>query len=98
MIDMFKYYDTYTRSRRISTYFSWNSIEVFDVFGAVRTGCGKSQTSRRIVELLMEAGLKVVYPMKIGTPIYMCDGRYYIEEISIKDNSTHKSILLQRYC
>jgi hypothetical protein len=60
MIDMFKYYDTYTRSRRISTYFSWNSIEVFDVFGAVRTGCGKSQTSRRIVELLMEAGLKVV--------------------------------------
>ena len=28
--------------------------------GAVRTGCGKSQTSRRIVEILMETGLKVV--------------------------------------
>ncbi len=37
--------------------------------GAVRTGCGKSQTSRRIVELLMEAGLKVVairHPMPYG--------------------------------
>lgn len=30
------------------------------------------------------------YPMEIGTPIYMQDGRYYIEEISIKDNSIHK--------
>ena len=27
--------------------------------GAVRTGCGKSQTSRRIIELLMEKDLKV---------------------------------------
>ena len=37
--------------------------------GAVRTGCGKSQTSRRIVELLMEEGLKVVavrHPMPYG--------------------------------
>ena len=37
--------------------------------GAVRTGCGKSQTSRRIVELLMEQGLKVVairHPMPYG--------------------------------
>ncbi len=37
--------------------------------GAVRTGCGKSQTSRRIIELLMEAGLKVVairHPMPYG--------------------------------
>lgn len=36
---------------------------------AVRTGCGKSQTSRRIVELLMEQGLKVVairHPMPYG--------------------------------
>ena len=34
--------------------------------GAVRTGCGKSQTSRRIIEILMAKGLKVVairYPM-----------------------------------
>ncbi len=37
--------------------------------GAVRTGCGKSQTSRRIVELLMEHSLKVVavrHPMPYG--------------------------------
>jgi len=37
--------------------------------GAVRTGCGKSQTSRRIVEILMEKGLKVVairHPMPYG--------------------------------
>jgi len=37
--------------------------------GATRTGCGKSQTSRRIVELLMKQGLKVVairHPMPYG--------------------------------
>jgi predicted GTPase len=37
--------------------------------GAVRTGCGKSQTSRRIIEHLMEKGLKVVairHPMPYG--------------------------------
>lgn len=37
--------------------------------GATRTGCGKSQTSRRVVELLMEQGLKVVairHPMPYG--------------------------------
>jgi predicted GTPase len=37
--------------------------------GAVRTGCGKSQTSRRLIELLMEKGLKVVavrHPMPYG--------------------------------
>lgn len=37
--------------------------------GAIRTGCGKSQTSRRIIELLMEKGLKVVairHPMPYG--------------------------------
>ncbi len=37
--------------------------------GAVRTGCGKSQTSRRIIELLMEKNLKVVairHPMPYG--------------------------------
>ena len=37
--------------------------------GATRTGCGKSQTSRRIVEILMEQGLKVVairHPMPYG--------------------------------
>lgn len=37
--------------------------------GAVRTGCGKSQTSRRVIELLMAKGLRVVairHPMPYG--------------------------------
>lgn len=37
--------------------------------GAVRTGCGKSQTSRKVIETLMEQGLKVVairHPMPYG--------------------------------
>ena len=36
---------------------------------AVRTGCGKSQTSRRVIEILMARGLKVVavrHPMPYG--------------------------------
>jgi len=37
--------------------------------GAVRTGCGKSQTSRRVIEILMKMRLKVVairHPMPYG--------------------------------
>lgn len=37
--------------------------------GAVRTGCGKSQTSRKVIETLMNKGLKVVairHPMPYG--------------------------------
>jgi len=37
--------------------------------GAVRTGCGKSQTSRKVIEYLMKKGLKVVavrHPMPYG--------------------------------
>jgi predicted GTPase len=37
--------------------------------GAIRTGCGKSQTSRRVIEILMKMGLKVVavrHPMPYG--------------------------------
>ena len=37
--------------------------------GAVRTGCGKSQTSRRVAEVLMAQGLKVIairHPMPYG--------------------------------
>lgn len=36
---------------------------------SIRTGCGKSQTSRRVIELLMDYGLKVVavrHPMPYG--------------------------------
>src|SRR6056297_1573804 len=37
--------------------------------GAIRTGCGKSQTSRKVIETLMDKGLKVVairHPMPYG--------------------------------
>ena len=37
--------------------------------GAIRTGCGKSQTSRKVIETLMNKGLKVVavrHPMPYG--------------------------------
>jgi predicted GTPase len=40
--------------------------------GAVRTGCGKSQTSRRVIGILMNMGLKVVavrHPMPYGNII-----------------------------
>ena len=45
-----------------------SSLPVISVC-AVRTGCGKSQTSRRVIEILMERGLKVVairHPMPYG--------------------------------
>ena len=47
--------------------------------GAVRTGCGKSQTSRRIIELLMDKGLKVVavrHPMPYGDLVAQRVQRY----------------------
>ncbi|RKX74480.1 MAG: GTPase [Spirochaetes bacterium] len=47
--------------------------------GAVRTGCGKSQTSRRIIELLMQMGLKVVavrHPMPYGNLVAQRVQRY----------------------
>ena len=47
--------------------------------GAVRTGCGKSQTSRRIIELLMNKGLKVVavrHPMPYGDLVAQKVQRY----------------------
>jgi len=46
-----------------------NSTKPVIAVGAVRTGCGKSQTSRRIIEILMKRGLKVVairHPMPYG--------------------------------
>ncbi len=45
-----------------------SSLPVISVC-AVRTGCGKSQTSRRVIEILMKRGLKVVairHPMPYG--------------------------------
>ncbi len=57
--------------------------------GAVRTGCGKSQTSRRIIEILMEMGLKVVavrHPMPYGDLAAQKVQRY----ADISDLTKHK--------
>ncbi|MGM0550542.1 MAG: cyclic 2,3-diphosphoglycerate synthase [Bacteroidota bacterium] len=57
--------------------------------GAVRTGCGKSQTSRRIIELLMEKGLKVVavrHPMPYGDLVAQRVQRF----ADVKDLEKHK--------
>jgi len=57
--------------------------------GAVRTGCGKSQTSRRIIELLMAKGLKVVavrHPMPYGNLVEQKVQRF----AELSDLSKHK--------
>ena len=57
--------------------------------GAVRTGCGKSQTSRRIIELLMEKGLKVVavrHPMPYGDLVAQKVQRF----ATVEDLTRHK--------
>jgi predicted GTPase len=57
--------------------------------GAVRTGCGKSQTSRRIIELLMDKGLKVVavrHPMPYGDLVAQKVQRY----ATVDDLAKHK--------
>jgi predicted GTPase len=57
--------------------------------GAVRTGCGKSQTSRRIIEILMAKGLKVVavrHPMPYGNLVEQKVQRF----ATIADLARHK--------
>lgn len=57
--------------------------------GAVRTGCGKSQTSRRIIEILMEKGLKVVavrHPMPYGDLVAQKVQRF----AKVEDLAKHK--------
>jgi len=57
--------------------------------GATRTGCGKSQTSRRIIEILMAKGLKVVavrHPMPYGDLVAQKVQRF----ATIKDLEKHK--------
>lgn len=57
--------------------------------GAVRTGCGKSQTSRRIIEILMEKGVKVVairHPMPYGDLVAQRVQRY----AELSDLEKHK--------
>ncbi len=56
---------------------------------ATRTGCGKSQTSRRIIEILMAKGLKVVairHPMPYGNLVEQKVQRY----ATIKDLAKYK--------
>lgn len=57
--------------------------------GAVRTGSGKSQTSRRIIEILMQKGLKVVavrHPMPYGDLVAQKVQRF----ASVDDLEKHK--------
>jgi len=57
--------------------------------GATRTGCGKSQTSRRIVEILMKQGLKVVairHPMPYGDLVKQKVQRF----ATVEDLKLHK--------
>jgi predicted GTPase len=57
--------------------------------GAVRTGCGKSQTSRKIIEILMEKGLRVVairHPMPYGDLVAQRVQRY----AELSDLEKHK--------
>jgi len=54
---------------------------------AVRTGCGKSQTSRRVIEILMAKGLKVVairHPMPYGNLVEKKVQRYATLEDLVK--------------
>jgi predicted GTPase len=56
---------------------------------AVRTGCGKSQTSRRVIEILMEKGLKVVairHPMPYGDLVAQKVQRF----AKVEDLAKHK--------
>lgn len=59
--------------------------------GAVRTGCGKSQTSRRVIEVLMGMGLKVVairHPMPYGNIAEQKVQRYAKLDDLVKYNCT----------
>ena len=56
--------------------------------GATRTGCGKSQTSRKIIEILVEMGLKVVairHPMPYGDLVKQKVQRF----ATVEDLKTH---------
>lgn len=57
--------------------------------GAIRTGCGKSQTSRRVIEILMQKGLKVVavrHPMPYGNLVEQKVQRFAV----VEDLEKHK--------
>ena len=57
--------------------------------GAVRTGCGKSQTSRKVIEYLMAKGLKVIairHPMPYGDLVEQKVQRF----ATVEDLAKHK--------
>jgi len=57
--------------------------------GATRTGCGKSQTSRRLIEIMMKKGLKVVairHPMPYGDLVAQKVQRF----ATVEDLAKHK--------
>ncbi|MCX7697353.1 MAG: cyclic 2,3-diphosphoglycerate synthase [Bacteroidales bacterium] len=59
--------------------------------GATRTGCGKSQTSRRVIEILMKKGLRVVavrHPMPYGDLVAQRVQRFATLEDFQKNNCT----------
>jgi predicted GTPase len=59
--------------------------------GAVRTGCGKSQTSRKVVELLMNKGFRVVavrHPMPYGDLVAQKVQRFATIDDLTKNNCT----------
>lgn len=59
--------------------------------GAVRTGCGKSQTSRKVIEYLMAKGLKVVairHPMPYGDLVEQKVQRFATVEDLVKHKCT----------
>ena len=65
------------------------SIKPLIAVGAVRTGCGKSQTSRKVIEYLMAKGLKVVairHPMPYGNLVEQKVQRF----ATIADLAKHK--------
>jgi len=65
------------------------SVKPVIAVGAVRTGCGKSQTSRRVAEILISNGLKVIairHPMPYGNLIAQKVQRF----ASIDDLAKHK--------
>ncbi len=63
--------------------------------GAVRTGCGKSQTSRRVTEILKHMGLKVAvirHPMPYGDLSQQICQRF----ASVADMDAHKCTIEER--
>ncbi len=65
------------------------SVKPVIAVGAVRTGCGKSQTSRRVIEILMKKGLKVVairHPMPYGNLVEQKVQRFAV----LSDLEKHK--------